>query len=447
MIIDMKVQGKIPFVDTTIIPDRNAGIGSLLLDLQNSYFPDRDGQPLLGAQFAFIDVGASLAKVSTTLKTLLVRDLNMSVEYVSTELPEAVPYAYVNLPGDRVEQIHGYLSAMISSKDTRREVTDWHYVVDVKGKVSSVAYSYNHFGNEVWEAYFMGRSFIMSGEKIEFRDTLLDKMLAPDVQKIEAWINLEKKQESHTSKILPSFEGYRMEKNPLEAGLAEFGIILQRTDVPQRITGKQNVLFLGNVLNLYPQNEQVSELNRIAVHMQEGDLIIVQADEMEKSYIEVFLVKRQGTWNSRERVRFIINNKLEVHKPGPGSWQQIQLKPVLERIKNHLIDCLERKEISQDRSQGKHKVLDNQIINYVFATFFRALPVEETLRIAIRECLRRMPSKGVLKGIPVFREDAKDAWESPLGVDQNPIVSEADLIMMRMASANVERSLADNSMR
>ena len=164
----MKAQTAVPFVDTNIIPDRNAGIGSLLWDLQDSQDPDWDGPPLLGPEFAFIDVGVSRAKVSTTLKTLLASDLKMDVDYVATERPEAVPYANVTLLGDRAEKIRGYLSGMISSKETTREVTDWHYVVDRKGKVSSVAYSYNHYGNEVWEAYFMGRPFMFSGEKVEF---------------------------------------------------------------------------------------------------------------------------------------------------------------------------------------------------------------------------------------------------------------------------------------
>ena len=43
----MKAQTAVPFVDTNIIPDRNAGIGSLLWDLQNSQDPDWDGPPLL----------------------------------------------------------------------------------------------------------------------------------------------------------------------------------------------------------------------------------------------------------------------------------------------------------------------------------------------------------------------------------------------------------------
>ena len=67
----MKAQTVVPFVDTNIIPDRNAGIASLLWDLQNPQDPDRDGPPWLAPEFAFIDVGVSRAKVSTVLKTLL----------------------------------------------------------------------------------------------------------------------------------------------------------------------------------------------------------------------------------------------------------------------------------------------------------------------------------------------------------------------------------------
>src|SRR5512137_619279 len=87
----MNAQTAVPFVDTNVIPDRNAGIGSLLWDLQNPRDPDRDGPPLLDRAFAFIDVGVSRAKVSTALKTLLTDGLEMDVDYVATERPEAVP--------------------------------------------------------------------------------------------------------------------------------------------------------------------------------------------------------------------------------------------------------------------------------------------------------------------------------------------------------------------
>jgi hypothetical protein len=55
--------------------------------------------------------------------------------------------------------------------------------------------------------------------------------------------------------------------------------------------------------------------------------------------------------------------------------------------------------------------------------------VEETLRIAIREALRRVPSEEGPKGIPVVKNDATDAYGGALGSDPSPIVSEADLIL------------------
>ncbi len=440
----MNAQTAVPFVDTNIIPDRNVGIGSLLRDLQNSQDPDWDGQPLLNPKFAFIDVGVSRARVSTTLKTLLTRDLGMDMDYVATERLEVVPYANVIPPVDRVEKIRGYLSAMISSGETKREITDWHYVVDREGKLSSVAYSYNHHGNEVWESYFMGRTFMVSGEKVEFLDPTLDKMLSYDVKKIETRIDLERKSDCDQSQPAPSWDGYTIVKNPLETGLAEFGIILQKTDIPQRIRGRQNVLYLGNVLNHYPQDEQSRELDRIAANMKEGDIIIIQVDELNACFIEVLNVKEHGAKKTHERVRWINTKNLEVRKlvRGPGSWREINLKPALERIVSRLIDCLGKKVISPEWNQKDQMLLIHQNINHVFATFFRALPVEETLRIAIREALRRLPSEGYPKGIPVFKDDAKDAFEGPLGSDTSPIVSEADLINFMLPPTNVEGTLA-----
>ncbi|HWS01013.1 MAG TPA: hypothetical protein VN249_10385 [Prolixibacteraceae bacterium] len=435
----MKAQTKVPFVDTTIIPDRNAGIGSLLLDLQDIENHDREG-PLLGPEFAFIDVGASRAKVSTTLKTLLARDLRMNVDYVATERPEVVPWAYVTLPGDRAEKIRQHLSGMISSRETSREITKWHYVVDCTGKVSSITYSYNYYGNEVWESYFMGHPFMVSGKKVEFLDPLLEEMLNPDVVKIETNVDLERKQDSDTRQPKPSWDGYKMEKNPLEVGLAEFGIKLQMTDVPKRIMGRQNVLFLGNVLNHYPQDEQACELDRITANMQDRDIVIVQEDDMEKSYIEVIQVKGQGVRKTHERVRWINTYRLEVQKAvnGQGSWRQISLKPELSRIIKYLTDCLEKKVITPDWRQEDHKIFVHQYINSVFRAFFRALPTEETLRIAIRVALRRLPNERGLKGIPVFKDDAKDAYGGELGLDQSPIVSEEDIINIMMATINRE---------
>ena len=437
----MKAQTAVPFVDTNIIPDRNAGIGSLLWDLQNPQDPDRDGPPLLDPEFAFIDVGVSRAKVSTALKTLLASDLKMDVDYVATERLEAVPYANVTLLGDRAEKIRGCLSAIFSSKGATCEVKDWHFVVDLKGKVSSVAYSYHLHGNEVWEAYFMGRTFMYSGEPVEFSDPKLNEMLAPDVPEIEARIDLERKRDADPSQPAPSWDGYRMERNPLEAGLAEFGITLQKTDVPQRIKDRQNVLFLGNVLNHYPQEEQARELDRVAANMEEGDIVIVQVDEVETSSIEVLHVKGRGGQKTRERVRWINTKTLEVQKPdrGPGSWRQIRVKPEVQRLVSRLIECLGRKVSSPEWSQKNHRVLVHQYISHVFGTFFRALPVEETLRIAIREALRRLPSEGGPKGIPVFKDDAKDAYGGALGLDPSPIVSEADFIHLGLTSPEAEK--------
>jgi hypothetical protein len=328
------------------------------------------------------------------------------------------------------------------------EVKDWHFVVDLKGKVSSVAYSYHLHGNEVWEAYFMGRTFIYSGEPVEFSDPKLNGMLAPDVQEIEARIDLERKWDSDTSQPAPCWDGYRMERNPLEAGLADFGITLQKTDVPQRIKDRQNVLFLGNVLNHYPQDEQARELESVAANMEEGDIVIVQEDEVETSFIEVFQVKGQGSQKMRERVRWIDTKKLEVQRRvhDSGAWRQIRMKPEINRIASRLVDCLGMKVRSLQWDQEDRKVLVHQYIRHVFGTFFRAMPVEETLRIAIREGLRRVPSEGCPKGIPVFKDDAKDAYGGALGLNPSPIVSEAELINMKMAPANVKRTVADKAL-
>lgn len=437
----MMAQTAVPFVDTNIVPDRNAGIGSLLWDLQDPQDPDRDGPALLDAEFAFIDVGVSRAKVATALKTLLASGLKMAVDYVATERPEAVPSANVTLLGDRAEKIRGSLSAIFSSKGAACEVKDWHFVVDREGKVSSVAYSYHLHGNEVWESYFMGRTFLYSGEPVEFSDPRLDEMLAADVQKIEARVDLESKRDSDPNQPGHSWDGYRMERNPLEAGLAEFGITLQTTDVPERIKDRQNVLFLGNVLNHYPQEERARELDRIAANMDEGDIVIVQVDEVETSWIEVLQVKGQGARKTRERVRWINTKKLEVQKPvrGSGSWQQIRVKPVVDRMVSRLIEYLGTKVSSPEWSQRNHRVLVHQYISHVLGTYFRALPVQETLRIAIREAVRRLPPEEGLKGIPVFEDDAKDAYGGALGLDPSPIVSEADFIHFGLMNAEAEK--------
>lgn len=391
----MKTQTAVPFVDTNIIPDRNAGIGSLLWDLQNPQEPDWDGPPLLDPEFAFIDVGVSRAKVSTALKTLLASDLRMNVNYVATERLDAVPHAMVTSLGNRAETIRRCLSAICSSKGSRCEVKDWHFVVDRTGTIASIGYSYHLHGNEVWEAYFMGRPFMVSGQPVEFSDSTLNEMLGPEVAKIEARMDLEKRDGDRGQPTL-SWNGYRMEKNPLEAGLAEFGITLQKTDVPRRIEGRQNVLFLGNVLNHYPQDERVREFDSISANMEEGDIVIVQVDEVESSSIEVLHVKGHGARKRQDRVRWINTKTLEIQKSVgvSGSWRKIHVRPELDRMASRLIECLENEARAPEWSQKNHRIFVRQYINHVFGAFFRALPVEETLRIAVPEALRRLPSDG-----------------------------------------------------
>lgn len=430
----------VPLVDTTIVPDRNAGMGSLLRDLLHPQDPDRDEPPLLDRKFAFIDVGVSRARVATALHTLLAGDLGMNVDYVATERPEAVPLAHITLLGDRGEKVRGSLSGMISSRAGRREVGNWHFVVDREGRVSAIAYSYDLLGNEVWESYFMGRTFIHAGEHVEFKDPELDEALAPDVAEIEAKIAMESKSGSGASRAGISWDGYRIERNPLEVGLAKSGIALQKTHVPQRIDHRQNVLFLGNVLNHYPHGEQTHELDRIAASLADGDLVIVQVDEGEKAFVEVLRVRRQGDRHIHQRVRWIDTRKLEVRKAGScrGAGRLICMSPDLERVAGLLVDCVGMKVNSPAWRRADHKDLARQFVMHVFRTFFRALPVDETLRIATREALRRLPTGQGLKGIPVFTDDANDVYGGALGLDRNPIVSDAVFVSMRMASPKLQ---------
>ena len=125
------------------------------------------------------------------------------------------------------------------------------------------------------------------------------------------------KRNGHERQTGHLWNGYRIEKNPLEAGLEKFGIALQKTDVPQRIKNRQNVLFLGNVLNHYPRDEQTRGLDTITANMLEGDIVIVQSDEMEKASIEVPTVKGHGIRKTLVRVRWINSGKLEISKLVP----------------------------------------------------------------------------------------------------------------------------------
>jgi hypothetical protein len=431
----MKAHAAVPFVDTNVVPDRNAGIGSLLWDLQNPRDADRDEPPLLKPAFAFIDVGVSRAKVATALKTLLAGDFGMDVQYVATERPEAVPLAHITPLGDRADTIRARLSAMISSRGAARQVKDWHCVVDRQGKLSSVAYSYDLHGNEVWESYFMGRPFMYSGERVEFADPSLDEQLDPEVFRIETWVGLERNANIDLARTTAAANGYRVEKNPLEAGLAESGIALQQTDVPQRVPGRQNVLFLANVLSHYPEDEQAAEFARITADMEAGDLVIVQTDGTETPTIDVLHVNGRGNEKACERVRWINTKTLDVQASvrGSSTWQRTCLAPGVAYTVRRVIDGLGTRVNSPEWGHDDHKVLVRQRISHVLKTFFRAVPAEQTLRIAIREAVRRVPSEGGPTGIPVFDGDATDAYGGALGPDPTPIVSEADLIDLGLA--------------
>jgi hypothetical protein len=286
----------------------------------------------------------------------------------------------------------------------------------------------------------MGREFMVSGEKIDFSDPILDQLLAPDVAKIESMIDL--KGDSSQDLLDLSRHGYKIEINPLEAGLTAFGISLQKTDVPQRIDDKQNVLFLGNVLNNYTQNERTREFHRIAAGMTDRDIIIIQVDEPDECSINVLHVKVDGEKKTYERLRWINTHKLEIREPirGTDSWKIILLHPQLEQIMRRLVECLANKMIFPEVPQKQFKSLLYQHINQVFRSFFRASPVDATLRIAIREVLRSLPSNGGLKGRPVFKDEGKDLYGGTVTLDLGPIVSEEDLFHIKTEPTNLERT-------
>ena len=158
--------------------------------------------------------------------------------------------------------------------------------------------------------------------------------------------------------------------------------------------------------------------------------MIVQVDEVQASSIEVLQVKGRRPRKTSARVRWIDTQKLEIQQPGrgPGSWRQIRVRPKVDRMVSRLVDCLGEKVSSPAWSREEHRALVRQGISHVFRTFFRALPVAATLRIAVREALRRLPREAVPKGMPVFKDDAMDAYGGALGPDTSPVVSEADFI-------------------
>ncbi len=428
MRMDSKVGIVVPIVDTNVIPDRNAGIATLLLDLQSHASPEPDGQPLLANEFGLIDVGVSRATVAGPLKALLSQDLQMNVLYVATERPEAVPYAYVFHHGEYAGKIRSGLSRMISTKSASREVEAWHYAVDSHGKISSIGYSYRLYGNEVWESYFMGQAFLYGGERIAYADPDLDLMLATEVRKIEAMMSGKKMRDSHSGHLLTELGEYRIEIDPLEKGLKALGIQLQRTAIPNRIDGKQNVLFLGNVLNHYPKSEQIHELERVTSTMEEGDLIILQMDGLHPSFIEVSRIKKEGGQRKRERVRWIDTSRLELYKPDHGSdrWQKIDIKPMVQHMVTRFMECLDRQVTLAACQQSNYRVLCHQIVSHVFSTFFRTPPSARIMRIAIREALRRLPTEDGPKGLQSINTDVYRVFEEAFGIQRNLDVSEVD---------------------
>jgi hypothetical protein len=188
MIPALKPQPKLPFVDTNVIPDRNAGLGAFFGSSESSK-SGSDGPPLLNTLFAFTDVGVSRAKVATALKTLLANDLRWTWNMWPLKCPEAVPYANVTLLGARAEKIRGHLSGMSPYKgESRPRSRTGIIVVDRTGKVSSVAYSYHLYGNEVWEPIsWGGRSCAQVTRSVLGPEAGRDA--GPDVQKIEAMID------------------------------------------------------------------------------------------------------------------------------------------------------------------------------------------------------------------------------------------------------------------
>lgn len=392
----MKAHFQIAMVDTNIIPDRNAGVGSLLWDLQNPQDPDRDGPSLLSRRFAFIDVGVSRARAANALQSLLSQDLKMDVDHVATERPEAIPFAYVTPVGNRAARIRASLNRMISSKGGAREVVDWHFTVDGSGKVASIAYRYDLHGNEIWEAYFMGRPFLYAGEIIEFSRPELDAVMTPVVAEIEEGMHLARIQARPAS----FGEGFRVEWNPLESSLAASGIALQATEVPQRIPGKQNVLFLGNVLNQVPRHEQARQLARISSQMAPGDLVIVQSDEAPTAGIDVLRVTERNGQMAILHMRRIDTATLEVHQPdiGPDRWKTTSIKAAVIRAADQAWQSLcARDGFTTPLEESRQRRVQRQC-HHVFATFHRALPTPETIDIATREVLRRLSPGTSLPG-------------------------------------------------
>lgn len=99
-------------------------------------------------------------------------------------------------------------------------------------------------------------------------------------------------------------------------------------------------------------------------------------------------------------MRWINTRELEVHVPalGPEGWRRIGVKEEVKRAASQVLECLASKADFPERREEASQRLIRQHLSQVFATYFRAKPVAETLRIATREALRRSPRLEGLKG-------------------------------------------------
>jgi hypothetical protein len=79
----------------------------------------------------------------------------------------------------------------------------------------------------------MGQAFMFWDRSVEFADAERDAMLASDVRSIEASHDVERTCEPGSSRPAPAWDGYSVERHPLEADLAAFGIPLQEEEVPR----------------------------------------------------------------------------------------------------------------------------------------------------------------------------------------------------------------------
>jgi hypothetical protein len=242
----------------------------------------------------------------------------------------------------------------------------------------------------------MGRPFLYAGETIEFSNPELDAVMAPVVAEIEEAMHLSRIQARPAS----FGDGFRVEWNPIESSLAASGIALQATEVPQRIPGKQNVLFLGNVLNQVPRHEQARQLARISSHMTPGDLVIVQSDEAPTAGIDVCQVTERDGQRTLLRMRRIDTATLEVHQSttGPERWKTTSINAGVIHAADQAWQSLCATDVFTTPLEEPSQRMVRRQFHHVFATFHRAMPTPETIDIAAREVLRRLSPGTKLPG-------------------------------------------------